>query len=290
MDSRDSACRSTSRQSATVWRSHFFGLGFRQHARSKRYTADIMKPRNRQTHVAIVWTGIAVLGVFGAILPFALGIDGMGGGYAIAVVSGFVALCGLITAAVFGVRARILGRLLSGTGVLAYWTYPEGERADHTRKELAEERRGSWILFLIIAAFSLVIGVGFLIADPDAGRYVLLVLLGVVALLAVVATLAPRIRYAKRLHASGEAIVSLEAAYVLGILHTWRLLGARVEEAKIAEGPKPVLQVTYSAPALYGKFFYTRRSYTLSIPVPRGEEERARDVARALHGSDSGAS
>jgi hypothetical protein len=225
-----------------------------------------------------------MFGVFGAILPSAFGVDGMGGGYAIAFVSGFVALCGLITAAVFTARARILGRLLSGTGVLAHWIYPEGERADHVRKDLAEERKGSWTLLPIIAGFSLVIGVGFLIADPDAGRFALLALAGVVALLAVVAALAPRTRRARRLRAAAEAIVSLEGAYVLGILHTWRLLGARVEEAQIAEGLKPVLRVTYSAPALYGKFFYTRRNYTVSIPVPRGEEERARDIARALQG------
>jgi hypothetical protein len=215
-------------------------------------------------------------------------MDGMGGGYAVAFVSGFIALCGVVVAAIFAVRARILGRLLSGRGVLTHWTYPAEDRADHVDKELEEERKGSWTLFLVIAALSVVIGVGFLVADPDAGRFVFLLLMGVVALLAVVAALAPRMRHRRRRRAVPEAIISLEGAYVLGMLHTWRLLGARVEETHVAAGKKPVLRVTYSAPVLYGKLLFGRQSYTVLIPIPRGEEERAESVVRALQGEGHG--
>jgi hypothetical protein len=237
----------------------------------------------------MLWAGISVLAAFGAILPFALEMDGMSGGYAIAFVSGFVALCGIIVAAVFAARARVLGRLLSGTGALAHWTYPVEDRAEHVDKELAEERKGSWMLFFIIAAFSLVIGVGFLIADPDAGRFVVLLLLGVVALLALVAALAPRVRHRKRRRAIPEAIVGPEGAYVFGMLHTWRLLGARVEGAEVARGKKPVLRVTYSAPFLYGRFFLGRQTYTVLVPIPQGEEDRAQSILRTLRGEGEGA-
>jgi hypothetical protein len=247
-----------------------------------------MKQRNPQARVALVWSLIAVLGTAGVILPTALKMDGMGGGYAVAFVSGFIALCGVVVAAIFAIRARILGRLLSGRGVLAHWTYPAEERAAHVDKELAEERKGSWTLFLVIAAFAVVIGVGFLVADPDAGRFVFLLLMGVVALLAVVAALAPRVRHRRRRRAVPEAIISLEGAYVLGMLHTWRLLGARVEGAEVAQGKKPVLRVTYSAPVLYGRFLVGRQSYTVLIPIRRGEEERAESVVRALQGEGLG--
>jgi len=253
-----------------------------------RYTAR-MKRRNPQACVALIWVLIAVFGAAGAILPSALGMDGMGGGYAIAFVSGFVALCGIIVAAIFAARARVLGRLLSGHGVLAHWTYPAEDRTDHVDKELADERKGSWTLFLVIAAFSVVIGVGFLVADPDAGRFVFLLLMGVVALLAVVAALAPRMRHRKRRRATPEAIVSVEGAYVLGMLHTWRLLGSRVEGAEVARAKKPVLRVAYSAPFLYGRFFLGRQTYTVLVPIPQGEEERAESVVRALRGEGDGA-
>jgi len=253
-----------------------------------RYTAR-MKRRNPQARVALIWVLIATLGAAGIILPTALGMDGMGGGYAVAFVSGFVALCGIIVAAIFAARARVLGRLLSGHGVLAHWTYPAEDRAEHVDKELAEERKGSWTLFFIIAAFSVVIGVGFLIADPDAGRFVFLLLLGVVALLALVAALAPRVRHRKRRRAIPEAIVSPEGAYVFGVLHTWRLLGARGEGAEVAQGKKPVLRVTYSAPFLYGRFFLGRQTYTVLVPIPQGEEDRAQSILRTLRGEGEGA-
>jgi len=248
-----------------------------------------MKPGNRQARIAWVWVVIAIVAVVGAALPSLVGMSGMAGGYAIAFVSGFFALVALIAAAVFWARARVLARLLSGQGVLVHWTYPDADRKKHTREELAEEQKGSWVLFLIIAAFCLVIGIGFFIADPEAGRYVLFVLLGVVVLIAAVAALAPRIRYAKRRRATPEAIVSKEGAYVLGMLHTWRLLGARVESVDVKDGRKPVLRVTYSAPMVYGKFFYARQEYTVQIPVPAGETERAEDVAGVLARRDGGA-
>lgn len=234
--------------------------------------------------MAWIWVGIGVLGVAGIFLPFAFGMEGMGGGFAIAFVSGFLALAAAITAAIFTARARILGRLLRGEDVLAHWTYPEADRANQAKKELVEEKRASWVLLLIIAAFSLLIGIGFLIADPDAGRFVLLVMVGLVVLLAVVAFLAPLVRHRKRRRAVPEAIVSREGAYVFGMLHTWKLLGARIDDVSLGVGSKPALHVTYSAPVLYGKVFLTRQSCTVSIPVPPGENSRAEEVAQALRG------
>jgi len=245
--------------------------------------------RNRQARIASVWGVVALIAAAGAALPSLAGIDGMAGGYAISVSSGFIALVGAIAAAVFYARARILAHLLRGHGVLVHWTYPDDARQEQTRKELAEETKGSWMLFWIIAAFCLVIGIGFLIADPEAGRFVLFVLLGIVALIAVVAALAPRIRYAKRRRAVPEAIVSMEGAYVLGMLHTWRLLGARVESADVSDSRRPVLHVTYSAPMVYGKFFYARQQYTVQIPVPPGETRRAEEVASFLVRRSGGA-
>jgi uncharacterized membrane protein HdeD (DUF308 family) len=248
-----------------------------------------MKQRNPQARVAWTWFGVGVLGAVGVVLPFVFGMEGMAGGFAIAVVCGFLALSAAITAAVFAARARVLGKLLRGDGVLAHWTYPAADRAEQAKKELGEEKKASWGLLLIIAVFSLLIGVGFWVADPDAGRVVFLVMVGLVALLAVVATLAPLARHRKRRRATPEAIVSREGAYVFGMLHTWRLLGARIDDVELAGGAKPVLRVTYSAPVLYGKIFLTRQSYTVLVPVPAGETDRAQEVADALRG-DRGAS
>ncbi|MDD4903764.1 MAG: hypothetical protein PHX77_04625 [Candidatus Bipolaricaulis sp.] len=249
-----------------------------------------MKPRNPQARIASIWVGVGVLGVVGAVLPSVFGMEGMAGGFAIAVICGFLTLCAAITAAVFAARARVLGRMLRGDGVLVHWTYPTADRAEQTEKEFDEERKASWGLLLIMAAFSLVMGIGFLVADPDAGRYVFFAMIGLVALLAAVATLAPLARRRKRGRATPEAIVSCDGAYVFGMLHTWRLLGARVDDVELAGGAKPTVRVTYSAPVLHGRILLTRQSYTVSIPVPPGARERASEIVGALRGDRGAAS
>jgi len=247
-----------------------------------------MKVGNRQTRTALAWAVVAAVALSGCILPTMLGMSGMAGGYAISFASGFVCLVALITTAVFAARARILARLLSGQGVLVRWIYPDEDRRRQADKELKEEAKGSWVLFLVIAGFCLVIGIAFWLADPEAGRDVFFVMLGVVALLAAVAAVAPRIRYAKRRRGAPEAIVSREGAYVLGMLHTWRLLGARVEGADVTTGRNAALRVSYSAPMLYGRYFYGRQHYTVTIPIPHGQSERATQVADALEASNGG--
>jgi len=75
---------------------------------------------------------------------------------------------------------------------------------------------------------------------------------------------------------------------VLGMLHTWRLLGARVEGGELVRGRRPVLRIEYSAPVVYGRYFFTRQSYVVSIPVPPGEEEMAEKVFQAVVGVAAG--
>jgi len=241
-----------------------------------------MKRRNRQTRVALAWWCVLALSVLGGFLPFWLGMDGMDGGFAIAFGCLFVGIVALITAAVFTARARVLVRLLAGEGVLAHWTYAREDQQQQATQEAVEERKASWGLLLIIAVFALLIGGGFWIADPEAGRLVFLVMVGVVALLSVVAAGAPRYREARRRRAEPMALVSREGAYVFGMLHTWRLLGARVEGGEVLRGRRPTLSIEYSAPVVYGRFFFTRQSYVVAIPIPRGEEERAEGVLQGV--------
>ncbi|MEW5825477.1 MAG: hypothetical protein AB1778_01485 [Candidatus Bipolaricaulota bacterium] len=241
-----------------------------------------MARRNRQARVALAWWSILGLSILGGFLPFWLGMDGMDGGFAIAFGCLFVGIVALIAALVFTARSRILARLLAGQGLLVRWTYaPESQQRQAT-EEAVEERKASWGLLLIIALFAVLIGGGFWIADPEAGRWVFFTMLGVVAILAVVATAAPRYREARRRRAEPLALVSREGAYVLGMLHTWRLLGARVEGGGVSRGRRPTLNFEYSAPVVYGRFFFTRQSYVVSIPIPPGEEERAEEVLQAV--------
>ncbi len=250
--------------------------------KSQAYTAT-MKRRNGQARAAVAWGAVSAIGMAGALLPLVWEVEGMEGGYALAFGGGVLAVCGAMAAWVFALRARILVRLFSGTGQLAHWTYPESEQAAHADRECAAGRTRNRALFRVIAAVCTAIALLYLLADPDAVGVTLPVLIGSLLLSAAGAELWPRLRRWGRQRGVPEAIVSLEAVYLLGTLHTWTLLGAHIEDCEVTPGRTPELSISYSPGMLGG-----RRPASAAVPVPPGEEARASDVARALRATRVG--
>lgn len=234
---------------------------------------------NPQRTVARVWTGVAVVAAGLTALPFVIGMDGMSGGFALALVGFFLAITGAIVAIVYGSRARALDRILSGAGLLARWSVDPETRRRAADVEYAEEKKAKAGLFLVVAVITVVIGLVFVLLDREVGWMVFLVLLGVLAIIGLVAWAGPRLRVARSCRATDDVLISRDGATVNGAFHTWRLLGASLEGAELVEGPPVVLRIAYSAPVRTG-----RQSYTVHVPVPPGEEETARRVAEELTG------
>ena len=236
------------------------------------------RAKNPQKTVVRVALGVVLLGTLLIVLPF-FTMDGMSGGFALTTGGAFIFLCGAITAAVYASRARTLGRILAEKNLLAHWRVDDAEQRRHADAEYEEEKKEKGALFLVVAVITLAIGLVFLFVAGEAGPIVFLVLLGVLAIVGLVAWSGPRIHRRRSRRIGGEVYISADGAYVDGMLHTWRLLGARIEHASFEEGQTPTLEIAYSAPVMYG-----RQAYTIRIPVPRDQEERAREVVRKLCG------
>ena len=233
--------------------------------------------RNPQRTVARAWTGVTGVAAGLTALPFLIGMDGMSGGFAIALVSFFLAITGAIVAVIYRSRARALDRILSGAGLLARWSVDPETRRRAADVEYAEEKKAKAGLFLVVAVITVVIGLVFLLVDREVGWMVFLVLVGVLAIIGLVAWAGPRLRVARSCRATDDVLISRDGATVNGAFHTWRLLGASLEGAELVEGPPVVLRIAYSAPVRHG-----RQGYTVHVPVPPGEEETARRVAEEL--------
>ncbi len=236
-----------------------------------------MKRRNRQAEAAAAWAAVSLAGVAGAVLPFAVGMDGMSGGYAAAFAGGIVAMSGAGVSAVSAARARVVARLFADGGALLHWTYPESLRAEHADRGFIESRRRNWALLRVTAAVCTALAFLFVLARPHARGVVISVLLAAVVALAAVAAMEPFLERRCRRRQIPEAFVSFEAAYVFGMLHAWAQFGARVEDAGVVPGTTPLLRVAYSTPLRMGS-----KSAVVMIPIPAGEEGRASDVARVL--------
>ncbi|RJO62538.1 MAG: hypothetical protein C4542_03360 [Dehalococcoidia bacterium] len=229
-------------------------------------------PYNPQRRTAIICWVITALFIFAIFAPSIFGMDGMNGGFAVSFLSLVAAITSLVVAIMYQGRAGALDRILKGENLLAHWKYSLAEWQSYAEKEYATEKREKRNLFYLVAVISLVVGVGFTIAQPDSGWVVLWVLGGLVVLIAFVAFSTTRYNYWMNKKYRGEAYITPDGVYLNRMLHLWRGWGASLEDVSYNESEK-FLAFQYSTPNRNG-----RSDYTLRVPVPAGKEEEARQV------------
>lgn len=232
---------------------------------------------------AITWGFITVLAIFAIFAPHIFGMDGFEGGFAISTLSFFVAIMGIIVVVIYAKRARTLDRILQGENLLAHWTYSSGEWNQYAEEEFQTERKEKRGLFYIIAGFALFFGIVFFIFDQEAGLWVLIVMLGLIALIAFVAWFTAWYNYRQNKKYLGKAYITGDAVYLNRQLHTWKGLGARLESVILAEEKsQQLLAFTYSMPTRTG-----RQDSTVRVPVPRGQEKVAERLAEKFNTDNS---
>jgi hypothetical protein len=117
----------------------------------------------------------------------------------------------------------------------------------------------------------------FFLADRKAGGVVLLVMLGLIAVTGALAFGVPRLALARNRRAQGEAVISPDAVWLSGAMHTWKGWGAKLESVRLREETPAILEIVYSTPNRTG-----RQNTTVRVPVPRGQEKTAQQVAAHL--------
>jgi MFS family permease len=231
---------------------------------------------NPPLQTTIAWAIITILSVFGIFAPGIFGIKGFDGGFAISFVCIFLAIIGIIVVVIYIGRARLLNRILSGENTLAHWKYSPEEWRKYTEKEYKEERQLKRGLFYVISGIAVLVGIIFFLADHKGGLWVLVAMLGLVAIIAFTAWFTSWYNYRQNKKYLGETYITEEAVYINRQLHTWRGLGTRLDSVNLTEGKPPMLlQFVYSAPTRTGM-----QEYTVRIPVPVGEEEAAEKILK----------
>jgi len=174
-----------------------------------------------------------------------------------------------------------MDEILEGPDLLAHWIYSPDESATSAGREFAEYKEANKAMFIVVGGFFLIAIVILLIFGGEAGGLTALILLGALAIIALVAWGAPRLVYSRALRASpgafiaGNGIVYREAVYPF---HSFlnRLDGVSYRDATRDE---PALLI-FSFIQVVG--LYILRPYEVRIPVPAGEEGRAQEIAQQL--------
>jgi len=225
-----------------------------------------------------IWLIITIASFVMIFMPDALGIECFEGGCAISFVSFFAVIIGVIVMFVYNGLASRLDKILNGENLLAHWTYTPEMWNEFTEKEFQTQKVETKPLFYIVSGFALFFGILFFALDHEAGFYVLIVMLALIVIIWLTSTIIPALNHRRNMKYLGEAYISRNGVYLNRQLFTWNFLSSRIENValKNEKGLMLLSITTWAFTMTFGQ------EYTVRIPVPPGQEEKAMEIASEL--------
>lgn len=231
---------------------------------------------NTQRRVVRIWFAVFLLMLAAAFSPSFLGIDGMKGGYAISVMAGFVAFTALLVVAIYMQRAKRFDEIAAGTDRIAAWQCDGELWQQFVSADYQAEARAKRSLFFYVSAISAVVGLVMFLLTHEA--LFLLIIAGLIALLAVVALLAPVLRRNKLKNSGPLVIIGHKGLIVGKMFHYWSHFGARLERVELQDSDHlKILSFTYTHPSRHG-----RQTEIARVPVPESMLEQALKIIKML--------
>ena len=232
--------------------------------------------KNKPGTIAIIFTVLLIGFIFLIFLPPIISLEGMDGGFALSLVSVFLAISSLIVAIIYFQLAQKFKRITSGDSFIAHWRYEREEWLKFTEKEYKYEKNKNRMLLLFIGVIALVVFIIFSLVNHDSWLIMVVVWLGLTALLAVFAFLVPWLNYKARKKSSYEFYLSKNGVYIGGSFHVWGFLGSKLEEAVLDEKEMQII-LNYSYPTRTGP-----SNEIVHIPVPLSKIDAAREAVEKL--------
>ncbi len=221
----------------------------------------------------IAWV-VALIFLIGIFLPEYFGIDGMNGGFALSVFSGFFAMVAIITAIIYGMYGKKFTSVMKGENVIARWEYSKEEWDKYTEEEHKRNKEGKTFLFYIVSGWAVFFGILFPIFDFENGIWVSAVMGGLILLIGFVAFTSIWYDHRRNLKKRGEILIAKGGVILNGQLHNWEGPMAKFHGVALCEDKKqPYLQFDYQA----GQEIH---QYSARIPIPEGKMEEAEAIVR----------
>jgi hypothetical protein len=213
-------------------------------------------------------------------------IDGMSGGFALAFVSFFLAVSSAAVSLLFVYRARVMDAILADPAPLARWTYPEEIAHASVEREYHEYQERNQAMFIIIGGMLVVFALFFLIFVGEGGLETGLFLLIVAAFLYGVSRVTPWLERRRATCAPHEAVITREGIVYEGSVYPFRSFMVFRNGVTLKKpGKRNPAALVFSFNQLTGG--YIVQPFDVVVPVPAGEEERARQVVRHFCGDAS---
>jgi len=211
---------------------------------------------------------LIILSCLGIFLPSLFGLDGFDGGYAISTIALVLFLSFGLSALVIRRAAKQIDDMLAGKDLIVHWSYSQSEWRAYTEAEHITDVVEKKIIFYLIAGMALLIGIGFLIYDREAGKYVFFVMISLIVLIGFIAWWSAKRNYRNNLGRVGETYIGKHGVLLNGNYSSWTSFGARFEAVELHSQSEPkVLSIFYSLKVKNG-----RNTNEVRIPIPETEK------------------
>ncbi|MCL5073130.1 MAG: hypothetical protein M1308_19910 [Actinobacteria bacterium] len=122
--------------------------------------------KNKPKTVAIIFAVLLFDFIILIFLPSIIGLEGMDGGFAVSLISFFLAISSLIIVIIYFQLAKKFKRITSGDNVIAHWRYEREEWLKFSDKEYKYEKNKNRSLLLFIGVISLIVFIIVALANP----------------------------------------------------------------------------------------------------------------------------
>jgi hypothetical protein len=244
--------------------------------------------RNPEVKGLVVGLTILVAGALMMLLPPLLDMDMMQTGFALQFGGFFLAVVGIITAAIFGYRANRLKAMFRGSRLLARWVYDPVQVRDQADKDLQSTKERNRVILSIVAFFMvactlLFVVIGFLNGEGDNMPLFVGIMAAVLLIVAVFAFGMPYLQQRRALSSSGEAIIAENGLFINGALHTWNPPLAMLDDVALVEDGTQT-RLVFSLRSLSRTSATAYEAYCVEVPVPLGKDAAARRVEQHFQG------
>ncbi len=240
---------------------------------------DIISPMmiNPARRTMWVCAGVTAASVFGIFAPSIFGMDGFNGGFAISFACIILAITMAIVTIMYAGRAKSLDTMLDKKDMLVHWTYTAEEWQTYTQKAYRADTRDKWNLYKLVMGITVIVCIGFFLFHRDSGIIMVVMALGLGTLLAAVILITTTYDHLQNENHRGEVFITRNGAFVNRQLHLWKGWGAQLDDIQYNEKDR-IIEITYSIPSTT-----MRNTFTIRIPVPAGQDAKAREVIAQLN-------
>ena len=210
-------------------------------------------------------------------------IDGMSGGYALALISFSLAISSAAVALFFVHQARVMNGILTDPHLLAHWTYPEEMAQKSVEMEYRDYQERNRAMFIVIGGMLVLVSLFFMIFMGEEGLQTGIVLLAFMVFLFIISRVAPGLERRRAMGAPHEAFIARTGIIYEGAVYPFRsfMMWRDGISFRKANKKKPAM-IIFSFTQLVGRFIV--QPFDVVVPVPAGEEEKTVRIVQELGG------